>query len=107
MYQNKAVSETDDRQNEKWLGVWIRQNRLQKNWSQDGLCKGICAVSYLSKIEQGKVIPAPEILYALAAKLNGSWETDPDVLARYRSLIDAQYQYIFTIQHVWNKSFLV
>lgn len=97
MYQNKAVSETDDRQNEKWLGVWIRQNRLQKNWSQDGLCKGICAVSYLSKIEQGKVIPTPEILYALAAKLNGSWETDPDVLTRYRSLIDAQYQYIFTL----------
>ncbi|HIT79295.1 MAG TPA: helix-turn-helix transcriptional regulator [Candidatus Faecivivens stercorigallinarum] len=97
MYQNKAVSETADRQNEKWLGVWIRQNRLQKNWSQDGLCKGICAVSYLSKIEQGKVIPTPEILYALAAKLNGSWETDPDVLTRYRSLIDAQYQYIFTL----------
>ena len=43
------------------------------------------------------MIPAPEILYALAAKLNGSWETDPDVLARYRSLIDAQYQYIFTL----------
>ena len=97
MRQYKESSAAHPQQNERWLGVWIRQNRLQKNWSQDGLCKGICAVSYLSKIEQGKVIPAPEILYALAAKLNGSWETDPDVLARYRSLIDAQYQYIFTL----------
>lgn len=97
MRQHKESSAAHPQQNERWLGVWIRQNRLQKNWSQDGLCKGICAVSYLSKIEQGKVIPTPEILYALAAKLNGSWETDPDVLTRYRSLIDAQYQYIFTL----------
>ena len=97
MRQNKTVPQSTSRQDEKWLGIWIRQNRLQKNWSQDGLCKGICAVSYLSKIEQGKVIPAPEILHALARKLNGSWETDPDILTKYHKLVDAQYQYIFTL----------
>lgn len=97
MRQQKESSTEYFQQDERWLGIWIRQNRLQKNWSQDGLCKGICAVSYLSKIEQGKVIPAPEILYALARKLNGSWETDPDILADYRRLIDTQYQYIFTL----------
>ena len=105
MRQNKTIPESDSQQNEKWLGIWIRQNRLQKNWSQDGLCKGICAVSYLSKIEQGKVIPAPEILYALAAKLDGSWETDPDTLEHYRKLVDAQYQYIFTLNPAeWKES---
>lgn len=105
MRQNKTIPESNSQQNEKWLGIWIRQNRLQKNWSQDGLCKGICAVSYLSKIEQGKVIPASEILYALAAKLDGSWETDPDTLEHYRKLVDAQYQYIFTLNPAeWKES---
>ena len=74
MRQNKTIPELDSLQDEKWMGIWIRQTRLEKNWSQDGLCKGICAVSYLSKIEQGKVIPAPEILHALAAKLDSRWD---------------------------------
>ena len=33
-------------------GLLIRQARLQRDWSQEGLCRGICAPSYLSKIEQ-------------------------------------------------------
>ena len=37
-----------------WMGLLLRKGRLEKDWSQEGLCKGICAVSYLSKIEQGK-----------------------------------------------------
>ena len=97
MRQKNSFTETDPQQNEKWMGIWIRQTRLEKNWSQDGLCKGICAVSYLSKIEQGKVIPAPEILHALAAKLDSRWGTDPDVLNRYQELVEAQYRYIFTL----------
>ena len=97
MRQKNSFTGTDPQQNEKWMGIWIRQTRLEKNWSQDGLCKGICAVSYLSKIEQGKVIPAPEILHALAAKLDSRWGTDPDVLNRYQELVEAQYRYIFTL----------
>ena len=30
---------------ERYLGIWIRQERLARNWSQEGLCKGVCAVS--------------------------------------------------------------
>lgn len=100
MRQNKTIPELDSLQDEKWMGIWIRQTRLEKNWSQDGLCKGICAVSYLSKIEQGKVIPAPEILHALAAKLDSRWETDPDILAHFRELVEAQYRYIFTLNPI-------
>ena len=51
----------------------IRYARLQKNWSQEGLCKGICAVSYLSKVEQGKATPSPEILRALLSRLGVDW----------------------------------
>ena len=42
-------------------GLLIRQARLQRDWSQEGLCRGICAPSYLSKIEQGKPAPSPEV----------------------------------------------
>ena len=41
-------------------GLLIRQARLGRDWSQEGLCRGICAPSYLSKIEQGKAAPSPE-----------------------------------------------
>lgn len=45
----------ENKQDLRWLGVWIKLERLKRNWSQEGLCHGLCAVSYLSKIEQGKV----------------------------------------------------
>ena len=51
----------------------IRYERLRRNWSQEGLCEGICAISYLSKIEQGKAEPGEEILHALMKRLNLEW----------------------------------
>ena len=41
-----------------YCGFVIRRERLARGWSQQGLCKGICAVSYLSKIEQGQAAPS-------------------------------------------------
>ena len=52
-----------------YLGGLIFRERLEKNWSQEGLCKGICSVSYLSKIESGKAEASGEILSLLFAKL--------------------------------------
>lgn len=54
----------------------IRYKRLERNWSQEGLCEGICAVSYLSKIEQGKAEPNPEMLHALMERLQMVWYED-------------------------------
>lgn len=51
----------------------IRKTRLEKNWSQEGLCKGICTASYLSKIEQGKAEPSPEIIQLLFDRLGVCW----------------------------------
>ena len=56
----------------------IRHERLQRNWSQEGLCAGICTVSYLSKIEQGKAEPSPSVLKALLARLDVCWHDGPD-----------------------------
>lgn len=52
-----------------YQGFLIYRTRLQRSWNQAGLCKGICTVSYLSKIETGKTEPSEEILQQLMARL--------------------------------------
>ena len=54
-------------------GLMIRRERLRRQWSQEGLCRGICAVSYLSKIEQGKAEASPEVLRLLLERLDIVW----------------------------------
>lgn len=44
-----------------YQGYIIYRERVRRNWSQAGLCKGICTVSYLSKIESGRAEPSAEI----------------------------------------------
>ena len=53
----------------KYQGYVIARERLRNNWSQEGLCKGICTVSYLSKIESGKAMASDQILCLLLARL--------------------------------------
>ena len=62
-------------------GLLIRQARLQRDWSQEGLCRGICAPSYLSKIEQGKASPSPEVTELLLHRLGLVWTPEPEGLA--------------------------
>lgn len=52
-----------------YYGTLICRERLRRNWSQEGLCRGICAVSYLSKIEKGRAEPSPQILQMLLQRL--------------------------------------
>lgn len=52
-----------------YQGYVIARERLAKSWSQEGLCKGICTVSYLSKIENGKADPSEQILCLLFERL--------------------------------------
>ena len=59
-------------------GLLIRRERLAREWSQEGLCRGICGTSYLSKIEQGKAAASEEILALLFARLGLSWTNDED-----------------------------
>lgn len=80
----------------RFAGIWIREQRLQRNWSQDGLCKGICAVSYLSKIEQGKVQASPEVLHGLLKRLGAEWLDRPGKLETLQKLIDGLYDAIFS-----------
>ena len=63
---------------QKLQGIIIRRRRQELNWSQTTLCAGICAVSHLSKIEQGKAEGSPEVLRLLLQRLGVEWRDDPD-----------------------------
>lgn len=51
------------------LGKRIRELRLQKDWSQEVLAKGICEPGMISQIETGRANPSPATLRLIAEKL--------------------------------------
>ena len=79
----------------KLIGTMIRKYRLEKNYSQEGLCKGVCAVSYLSKIEQGSVEASPEILQGLLHRLGESFDDDPSFLEPAGQIMEEGWQQVF------------
>ena len=80
----------------RYTGFLIRKIRLEKNWSQEGLCKGICAVSYISKIEQGKAEASEEILKALFERLGTDWVIDEKLLSEGKKFIEEWYDAAFS-----------
>ena len=60
-----------------FAGALLRMVRLEKNWSQETLCQGICTVSYLSKIEQGKAQANESLLRDLFEKMDIAWQSTP------------------------------
>lgn len=72
----------------------IYRERMRRDWSQEGLCKGICTVSYLSKIENGKAEPSEDILRLLLQRLELT--TDPALEAEAARLAEDGYEMLFT-----------
>ncbi|MDO4543049.1 MAG: helix-turn-helix transcriptional regulator [Clostridia bacterium] len=58
------------------VGILIKHERTKRNWSLQGACEGICSVSYLSKIEQGKAQPASEIAELILKRFGIEWSED-------------------------------
>lgn len=77
----------------KFAGALLRMLRMERNWSQETLCQGICAVSYLSKIEQGKVQPNESLLKDLYARLDIPWDNLPE--GEGRDLCEQLYELVF------------
>ena len=73
------------------VGALVRRERLARDWSLKGLAHGICAVSYLSKIERGEADPSPEVTDALLERLGIAWHDDEAFLARARDVLDRGY----------------
>ncbi len=65
-----------------YTGYLIRRERLAQNLSQEGLCRGICAVSYLSKIESGSAQPGAEIIDRLFAALGIEFVRDEALIVQ-------------------------
>ncbi len=78
-----------------FTGFIIRQQRLQKGLSQEELCKGICAVSYLSKIEQGIGNPSPAILDKLYQALGIHFSEDAALTAKAEAMITSFFDKYF------------
>lgn len=78
-----------------FIGTLIKRERLKHNYSQEGLCRGICVVSYLSKIEQGKVEAGEDIVSALVERLGISYETDKTFLKNAGKRIEQLYEKLY------------
>lgn len=76
-----------------YAGFVLRRERLRRNWSQEGLCRDICTVSYLSKIEQGKVEPSGEVLKLLMERMNLPWR---EIREEDRELVESLYESVFS-----------
>ena len=92
--------------NTRLPGLLIRAERLRRNWSQSGLCCGICAVSYLSKIEKGKAEATPEVLRLLFERLELHWYDDAEMLRYVKDAVEAGYEAAFSEDEDGIKEFL-
>ena len=75
-------------------GQLIARARMEMGWSQEGLCRGICAVSYLSKIESGRAEPSEEILGMLLSRLGIQWS--PEIEREAKELTDMALELLFS-----------
>jgi len=80
------------------IGAKIRMERLKLNYSQEGLCKDICTVSYLSKIEQGQVEAGENIVQLLFQKLHINFHMDEEFLKEAGKLIDNLYDEFYSFE---------
>ena len=78
-----------------YYGNLILRERLARSWSQAGLCKDICTVSYLSKIETGKAQPSADVLRLLLARLG--LHTDPALEEAGARCAEDGYERLFTV----------
>ena len=76
-----------------YQGYIIYRERLRRNWSQAALCKGICTVSYLSKIESGKAEPSEETVRLLLERLD--LEIDQEIEREAVKLADQGWELLF------------
>ena len=74
------------------IGLLIKKNREKLKLKQEYLCKGICSVSYLSKIEKGNIIPSEEIIKMLFKRLDIDFNNDLEFINRGKNILDNIYR---------------
>lgn len=84
------------------IGNLIKLKRIELGMSQEELARGICASSYLSRIENNKLIPNEDIYVLLLKRLGLDYDeivndvdtVDEEIEAWYRELIAYKYDWI-------------
>ena len=82
--------------NRLFAGAVIRGERLRRDWSQEGLCRGICTVSYLSKIEQGKAEGSPDVIRLLLERLEVPWYEDQETMEVGEEWVERCYEAVLS-----------
>lgn len=72
----------------KFAGALIKKKRLEMNLSQESLSKGICSISYLSKIESGKTDASEEVISLIYKRLFIAESVEASTLKSMFPLID-------------------
>ena len=68
--------------NQKVIGSIVRLNRIKKNMSQKALAKGICVPSYLSRIENGELLPSDDVISILFERLGLKFNDSPEFIEK-------------------------
>ena len=66
--------------NKKMIGSVIKFNRINNNISQKQLSKGICVPSYLSRIENGELLPSEDVLSIIFNRLGLEFNDSPSFI---------------------------
>lgn len=77
-----------------YIGMLIKSKRKELGWTLENLAHGICAVSYLSKIEKGEIKPSYEIEELLLKRLNINF--NKDLNKESEKLANKLYELLFT-----------
>lgn len=77
---------TEYKSNKKIIGSIIKLNRTTKNISQKSLSKGICVPSYLSRIENGDLLPSEDVISIIFNRLGLQFNDSEDFISNGNAL---------------------
>ncbi len=80
-------------------GRLLKYQRLKQGLKQEYVCYGLCTVSHLSKIENGKVNATSELIHQLFKKLEITFYDEEKFIEKYSTLIEDGFQAIIYNRH--------
>ncbi|MDF2699504.1 MAG: Helix-turn-helix domain protein [Haloplasmataceae bacterium] len=82
------ISSKNNEEVQEPIGAYIKRERVSQGLNQDYVCKGICSVSYYSRIENSETIPGNDYIEKIFKKLNKPIPTDYTITIKNQEMID-------------------
>ncbi|HAX72004.1 MAG TPA: hypothetical protein DCY20_00615 [Firmicutes bacterium] len=89
MFENSQLNQKDQL---AILGSLIKINRIKQNMSQQALCEGVCVPSYLSKIENGEIVPSLGLISDLFENLGILYRDEQEFIEDKQQQIEQFYE---------------